>query len=350
MAQRSLFKDSERGAGLSKVKVNKHIPVIMNSSQEIDSLNNSGIHSYHRRSFYHDYHNPFIYHIILKKRKGCEAFGSISGDAGIQYGNPGCAVVNESPLGITIAKTVLRLPHDFPILKLHQFCVMPDHLHLLLQVLFRSDKHLDFYIAYLKERIAERYSTQTQQLINPDYIFEKGYCDKPLYDDRSLDGWYRYIRENPHRLAMRRQYPRFFQRIRNLKIGSYECQAYGNLFLLRNPDKIAVKISRRYSEEEKLKKKKLWIESASNGTVIVSPFISPAEKAIRCEVEALGGKIILITHEAFPELYKPAKHDFSLCSEGRLLIISLGKPAPAPLTRADCLTMNGLAETLATVP
>lgn len=321
----------------------------MNSSQEIIPFSDSGNHSYHQRSFHHDYHNPFIYHIILKKEKGCEAFGSITGDARIPYGNPGCAAVNESPLGKIIAKTVLRLPHDYPILKLHQFCVMPDHLHLLLQVLFRSDKHLDFYIDYLKERIAKRYSTQIGKSINADDIFEKGYCDKPLYDNRSLDGWYRYIRENPHRLAMRMQYPEFFQRARKLQIDNHDYQAYGNLFLLRNPDKVAVKVSHKYSEEEKQKKKKLWLESAVTGTVIVSPFISPAEKAIRGEVESLGGNIILITHEAFPERFKPAKHDFDLCSEGRLLIISLGKPAPAPLTRADCLAMNALAAQIANI-
>lgn len=321
----------------------------MNPSQEIIPFSDSGNHSYHRRSFHHDYHNPFIYHIILKKQKGCEAFGSITGDARIPYGNPGCAAVKETPLGKIIAKTVLRLPHDYPILKLHQFCVMPDHLHLLLQVLFRSDKHLDFYIDHLKERIAKRYSTQLDKPISADDIFEKGYCDKPLYDNRSLDGWYRYIRENPHRLAMRMQYPEFFQRARNLRIGNHDCQAYGNLFLLRNPDKAAVKISRQFSEEEKQKKKELWLESASKGTVIVSPFISADEKAIRNGIESSGGKIILITHEAFPERFKPAKHDFGLCSEGNLLIISLGQPSTGPLTRADCLAMNALASQIADI-
>lgn len=319
----------------------------MNSSQEIKPFKDSGEHSYHRRSFHHDYHNPFIYHIILKKRKDCENFGSVTGNARISYGNLGCAAIKESLLGRIIAKMALRVPYDYPIIKLHQFCVMPDHVHILLQILFRSDKHLDFYIDHLKERIAKRISTETGKLISADDIFEKGYCDKPLYDDRSLDGWYRYIRENPHRLAMRLQYPYFFQRVRNLRISNYECQAYGNLFLLRNPDKATVKVSRKFSEEEKAKNKALWIESASRGTVIVSPFISPAEKAIRAEVETLGANIILITHEAFPDRYKPSKHDFDLCSTGRLLIISLGMPAQTPLSRKTCLTMNSLAADIA---
>ena len=154
----------------------------MKSSQEIPSFKSSGNHSYHRRSFHHDYCNPFIYHIIIKKKKDCEAFGSVTGNARIPFGNPGCAAINESLLGKVIAKLILRLPHDHPILKLHQFCVMPDHVHILLQVLFRSDNHLDFYIDFLKERIAKRYSSETGRQISADDIFEKGYCDKPLYN------------------------------------------------------------------------------------------------------------------------------------------------------------------------
>lgn len=78
----------------------------MDSSQEINPFSVSVINSYHRRSFHHDYYNPFIYHIILKKRSGCDAFGSITGNAGIPYGTPGCAAVEESPLGNMIAKTI----------------------------------------------------------------------------------------------------------------------------------------------------------------------------------------------------------------------------------------------------
>lgn len=317
-------------------------------SQEIRSLKGSGEHSFHRRSLYHDYRSPFIYHIVLKKRRDCEDFGSVTGDARIPFGSPGCAAIKESRLGIVVAKMVLRLSHDYPILQLHQFCVMPDHVHILLQVLFRSDKHLDFYIDHLKERVAKRFSIGAGESIRADDIFEKGYCDRPLYDDRSLDAWYRYIRENPYRLAVRMQCPHFFQRARNLKIGNYDCQAYGNLFFLRNPDKAVVKISRKFSEEVKAKKRDLWIEVASRGTVIVSPFISPAEKAIRTEVESLGANIILITHETFPERFKPAKHDFDLCSTGRLLILSLGLPPATPLTRSVCIAMNTFAAFLAT--
>lgn len=316
-------------------------------SSLIKPLKETGEHSYHRRAFAHDYHAPFIYHIILKKAAGCEIFGSIEGDARIAPGNPGCAKIRESELGKTIAKSILHLPYEHPVIKIYQYCVMPDHVHLLLQILFRTDRHLDFYIDGLKAKIADRYSKQRKLRIDDNLIFEIGYCDKPLYDNRSLDGLFRYVRENPHRLAMRRQFPRFFQRIRKLKIGAEEYEAYGNLFLFRNPDKEAVRISRKFTPEEKHEKIAGWLAGAERGAVLVSPFISKEEKAVRAEAEALGAKIILIAHEAFPERYKPAARDFALCAAGKLLIVSLGRPPQSDLSRAVCLRMNALAEALA---
>lgn len=316
------------------------------SPSEIRPFSETGEHSYHRRAFSHDYHAPFIYHIIIKKASGCKAFGKITGDARLAPGSSGCAKIHESDLGKITAKTIIHLPYEYPILKPLQFCVMPDHIHLLVQVLFRSEKHLDFYIDSLKTKIASKYSQAEGRTITQDDIFEPGYCDKPLYDGRSLNGLFTYIRENPHRLAMRIQYPQFFQRTRRLEIRGKEYEAYGNLFLFRNPDKEAVKISRKFTPEENRRKRELWLSSAAKGSVLVSPFISPAEKAIRTEAERLGSRIILITLEAFPDRYKPAAHDFDLCTQGRLLIISLGLAASTPLSRDLCQQMNALAQSL----
>lgn len=308
----------------------------------------TGLHSYHRRAFAHNYFAPFIYHIIIKKQKSFERFGEVNGDARIEYGCSGCAYIKESGIGKIIAKAIIHLPYEFPILKPHQFCVMPDHVHILLEVTDWSAHHLDFYIESLKERIAEKYSNFLKTTISNDKIFEKGYCDKILLRAISLNGWYNYIRLNPHRLAMRLQYPQFFQRVRKLKVGDNEYEAYGNLFLFRNPDKATVKISRSFTEEEKDKKKAQWLEDAATGTVLVSPFISKEEKAIRAETEVLGASLILITHEAFPERFKPSAHDFDLCSSGRLLIISLGEPKGTELIRDLCQRMNALAAEIAT--
>lgn len=302
---------------------------------------------YHKRAFAHNYHAPFIYHIIVKKRERFENFGVVKGDARITPGAPGCAYVEETKIGSVIAKEIVRIQRIFPILQVYQFKVMPDHAHILLYVKEWSEHHLDFYIEYLLKGIAESYSGVIGKTVAPEEIFMPGYCDKPLLRKRNLNDLFRYIRENPHRLAMRRQYPQFFQRVRKLKIGDREYEAYGNLFLLRNPDKEAVKVSRKFSEEEKAQKREAWLAAVSKGTILVSPFISPDEKGIRGEAEALGGKMILITHEAFGERYKPAGRLFDLCAEGRMLIISLGMLAGTGLTRSVCMQMNALAQRLA---
>ena len=231
-------------------------------------------HSYTRRCRGHDYRAPFIYHIILSKTEGCQYFGSVRGDARIEPGKPGSAFIQLSPLGVIIETAIRNLPTEFKIISLYQYCIMPDHIHLLLRVKERSEMHLGFYVTKLKGNVRDLYSQLVGKDLKAEEIFKPNYCDKPLTRRRSLDSLFRYIRLNPHRLAMRLQYPLFFQRVRKLKIGEHEYEAYGNLFLFRNPDKAAVKISRSFTEDEKIKKKEHWLTEASRGTVLVSPFIS----------------------------------------------------------------------------
>ena len=317
------------------------------SSSEIRPFKENGEHSYHRRAFKHNYFAPFIYHIILKKQINCERFGDVAGNARIPYGSEGCAQIKETPLGSIIAKDIIHLPYEFPILKLHQFKVMPDHVHILLQVKDWSPVHLDYYIYALRDNIAKKYSKLKGKKISNEEIFQPGYCDKPLLLKISLDGWYNYIRLNPHRLAMRIQFPEFFQRIRKLTIGSKNFEAYGNFFLFRTPDKVAVKMSDKYSNEYRKERFETYTSHLLTGTVMVSPFIHKDEKEIRNKAEEFGVKIILIKHEKFPKIYKPSKHDFNQCSQGNLLIISMGYPDGTILSRKISKEMNELASIIA---
>ncbi|MCH5346098.1 MAG: transposase, partial [Muribaculaceae bacterium] len=247
--------------------------------------------SYTRRSHSHDYYSHCAYHIILKKADSCQPFSEIIGDARITPGQPGSAKVRWSHLGRVIADAIHNFPNDFPIIAMYCYCVMPDHVHILLRVKERSKYHLGVYISQLTGKITNKYNEETHQQISHTEIFQPNYTDKIIYANRSLDTLFRYIRENPHRLAMRRQYPQFFQRTRNIQIGEKPYEAYGNLFLLRNPDKEAVKISRKDSPEIIADKTARWLDEASRGAVLVSPFISSKEKEIRNKAEAQGAKI-----------------------------------------------------------
>lgn len=209
------------------------------------------------------------------------------------------------------------------------------------------ERPLGSYMGMLKVKIGQDYRERTGMQFT---VFQPDYYDCILFRARPLDVVYRYIRENPYRLAVRRERPDYFRRINNLTIGSYQVQAYGNLQLLDNPFKEQVVVHRTDTPEQCELNRQLWLYNAGNGGVLVSPFISQAEKAIREEAEALNAKIILVTNEQFGERFKPSAHNFELCDTGRLLIVSLalpGAPGRYGISRSECMALNELAAAIA---
>ena len=210
----------------------------------------------------------------------------------------------------------------------------------------RSTKALGYYISNLTGAIRREWKAITGY----EYpLFEKGYNDRIIHPQRPLDTIFRYIRENPHRLAARKMYPTFFRRVYNIIISGKSYQSYGNQFLLRNPFKEQVIVHRSDDEDTRRRMRALWHYTAVNGGVLVSPFISPAEKAIRDEAIQAGGRIIHTTHTPFPDRYKPNAREFDLCCQGRLLILAPTVPSSIvpsssdTISRAQCLDMNTLA-------
>lgn len=266
-------------------------------------------------------------------------FGSIAGDWRLKPGTPGSSHIQASPLGKIIKESLRELPNIHPALKLYQYALMPDHLHLIVSVENRLEESLGRKLAAFKVLVNKRAAT--------DSVFEKGFNDQILTTTRNLNDIFTYLRENPYRLAIRRAIPDFFHRHDNLMIGNTTYQAYGNLHLLACPFKEQVIVHRADTPNRLTTRKDIWFYTAANGGILVSPFISKKEKEIRVETEKLGGRYILITHEAFGERFKPSTHYFDLCSEGRLLIISLVRPTGTPISRQICTEMNTLAEKIA---
>lgn len=280
----------------------------------------------------HDYKSRCIYHITLKKIAEVPPFSYLSSGVA-DY----CLVRN--PIGSIIEKHIRRLPELNPSLRPLQYCVMPDHVHLLLFVVSPIDLPVGSYIGKLKNSILQEYRLISE---SETLIFENDFYDCILHRGRSLDTLYKYIRDNPQRLAVRRAHPEFFRRVNELKIDGQTYQAYGNFQLLDNPFKEQVIVHRADTPETRRHNRELWLYTAANGGVLVSPFISPYEKAIRAEAEESGGRIILIINRPIDSRYKPIGHDFDLCESGRLLIISAN--LEGDLCRSACLTMNSLAE------
>lgn len=292
------------------------------------------------RKYNHDYKGRCIYHITLKKAPGVPAFGNLVG-----IGKD--ASVRRSPLGNIVARRIYGMNFCHPNLKLLQYIVMPDHVHFILFVTAPLPYPLGNYISKLKVAIGQDNAAITGISAT---IFQDDYYDCILHPGRSLDTIFNYLRDNPRRLAERRANPDYFRMLNKLEFDGHSYQAYGNMQLLACPFKEQVVVHRADTATQRERNRQQWLYAASNGGVLVSPFISPAEKSIRAEAESLGARIILVTSESIGEHYKPSGHNFAICETGRLLIISaadsLAVTAHSTLSRANCLFLNHLAEVI----
>lgn len=295
------------------------------------------IHRMTRRAVWHDYRSPCKYMITISKEEGAPWFGRVRNIA-----SPQDAYIELTDVGRVVAEEILATTTHHPEILILRQAVMPDHFHALIYVTARLRKELGDIVQALKGATTSRIR---KALGSPTLVvFKKGFNDRIIKKQEQLETVDKYIRDNPRRLAVRRAFPEYFRRVNELTVCGVRVQAYGNFQLLENPFKEQVVVHRADTPEERERNRERWLYTAANRGVLVSPFISPAEKGIRAEAEALGGRFILITAEPFGERYKPAAHNFALCEAGNLLIIS----APAKdLTRQQCLAMNRLAGQIA---
>ena len=180
-------------------------------------------------------------------------------------------------------------------------------------------------------------------------LFELGYNDKVLLHERQLEGWKKYLDDNPRRLMVKRMNPGLFTVMQNKEVVGRRCQMVGNCFLLDIPDKVAVVVHRRYSEEEQSRLREEWLACGERGGVLVSAAISAKEKEVLREAMNRGYRIVLLRENGFPRLYKPCGESFDACSEGLLLQISPWDyhMEKKTITREQCLELNEMAERIA---
>ncbi|MDE6011092.1 MAG: hypothetical protein K2F87_06590 [Muribaculaceae bacterium] len=274
----------------------------------------------------------------MNKARGVPGFSHI-------VGSPESFVVERTPLGSIIEEQLWNFPNLCPALRILQYVIMPDHVHFALFAQQQLPRVLGSYIGMMKVKCGQ---LARERLASPTPVFEKDFYDRILRRAHKLDTICNYIRQNPYRLLVRQVTPDFFRRINNVEIYGRLWQAYGNLQLLDNPFKAPVVIHRADSEALKNVKRNRWKHLAENGGVLISPFISPEEKEVRRQCEAVNGKVILLSNEPFGERSKPAAHNFELCAAGRLLILS---PMEAlPPDREVFLYLNSIAESLSLNP
>lgn len=96
----------------------------------------------------------------------------------------------------------------------------------------------------------------------------------------------------------------------------------GNPFLLESPLLASVRISTHTPPDTLAALVEKLGAKAERGVVLVSPWISPGEKAVKAEALARGGRIVHLLPEGMGRYYKPGGGDFDFCAEGRMLLLS----------------------------
>ena len=181
-------------------------------------------------------------------------------------------------------------------------------------------------------------------------LFESGFNDKIAFRAGAKDAFYNYIADNPRRFLVKKICPEYFYHKLKIEVDGISCGLYGNIFLLDNPVKSFVKISRIREHTPDLDTKiKEWEETIRCGGVLVSPFVNPEEKIYRDKAIENDNGLIIIVDYTFTERAKPYKALFDLCEEGRLLIISTEEYATPPrgMQYARAQKMNAIAAAVA---
>jgi len=293
--------------------------------------------------------------------------------------------------------------------------VMPDHLHIIVEVFRELERPLGNAIGGFKTGCEKLYAAMG----GVGRLFAPGFVDAIVLRAGQMSREFEYLLDNPRRAAVKRLWPALFKVAREIRVdfrlapkgpathdpapahdspaahgpapahGSPAAHdsapsvplapaapavgrfaAIGNHFLLKGPAFRQIQVSRRhfaYARDDKGRLAKdrppavatpefsralaEALAAARQGVVLVSPCISQGEREIARQVFAAGGRVITLANKGFSPLYKPGGKLFEACANGNLLMLApIGwpyQPAEKPMTRADALVLNRIAQLIA---
>lgn len=162
-----------------------------------------------------------------------------------------------------------------------------------------------------------------------------------------LQTLHNYIHDNPKRLGIKRMKPDLFRIRQHLRIGEQEYASMGNLFLLKRAEKLQVFMHRSATAEDIRQETDCLMTCCERGAVLVTPGISPVEKAIVHAAIEQGMPLVLLRENGFAEYEKPHGRYFEACANGTLLLLSPWEyhTDRRTISRSQCLSLNEMART-----
>ena len=345
-------------------------------------------HNKQRRKTGHDYTSPCIYLVTVTTLDRRPLLGTLAGN------NPDEANIVPSKIGnkvidfflniekTTFAKTGCRV-------QVLHFQLMPEHFHGILYVhdQLPANWPLGQIISGWKGACSRAYwslfpsspssslsaspsdssecsASSSSSLSAPSRdsaklppLFTPGFNDRILNRKDQLQAWYDYLRDNPRRRWLKAHFPDRFRKIYDFKAGKqgHRYTAIGNTFHITYPERVQVRCHRNLSDAEIQQEVAHYLTLARGGAILVSPFISPAEKAVydACYSERLN-MIKIVNRGMDNKFVFPGGRDLQGCYEGFLLVMApyadnTESTRDARISRAQCFNMNDFAADLSTI-
>ena len=324
----------------------------------------------HHRENGWDYKGRAIYHFTLPVEERYPLFGVLEGESAET------AFVRLNPYGRRVCQMLCGLAQFYAgkgyALKVLAQKVMPDHVHLVIQVLEPLPQSIGAVVRGFKSGCTKVYkemyisSGENAAEVHGDGKSEnaagvhgdsedgrKRNADAPVHFARIFAGrgsiWEQnpayyherilhapgqlrrmidYVKDNPRRLWVKSRNPEFFRLHRRTEAAGLSFTSMGNHFLLDWPDKQVVEMSRSATSEEVQELLRKVLVAAHNGTVTYTAAISKGEQLIARTLREQGYPLVVLLNDGFPKegspherYYKPGGVYFEACSKGQLLLL-----------------------------
>ena len=302
----------------------------------------------HHREKGWDYRGRAIYHFTLPVEGRYPLFGTLEGESAEK------AFVRLNPFGRRVCQMLSGLAQFYKekgyALKVLAQMVMPDHAHLVIQVLEPLPQSIGAVVRGFKSGCTKVYkeeyycSGENATELHSDVpvhfarIFaDRGsiwqqdaayYHERILHAPGQLSRMIDYVKDNPRRLWLKRHNPDLFRIHRDTVLCGVSFTSLGNHFLLQWPDRQLVEMSRSADRASIEKRLQEVLTAARNGAVTYSAAISDGERLIAKTVREQGFPLVVLLADGFPaagspheRYYKPGGVYFEACSKGALLLL-----------------------------
>ena len=315
----------------------------------------------HHRENGWDYRGRAIYHFTLPVEERYPLFGTLDGESAET------AFVRLNPYGRRVCQMLCGLAQFYAgkgfALKVLAQKVMPDHVHLVIQVLEPLPQSIGAVVRGFKSGCTKVYKEMYSSGENAAEVHrneerndEDGHekaAEVPVHFARIFAGrgsiWQQdaayyherilhapgqlrrmidYVKDNPRRLWIKSHNPELFKLHRRTEAAGLSFTSMGNHFLLDWPDKQMVEMSRSATKEEVQEQLQSVLAAAHNGTITYTAAISKGEQFIARTLREQGYPLVVLLNDGFPKegspherYYKPGGVYFEACSKGQLLLL-----------------------------